>query len=30
MSALDISGPVLNDSDDYYGRVLTARIVLDR
>ena len=30
MSALDISGPILNDTDDYHGRVLTARIVLDR
>lgn len=30
MSGLSLSGPVLNDSDDYYGRVLTARVVLDR
>lgn len=30
MSALDVSGPVLNDTDDLHGRVLTARIVLDR
>lgn len=30
MSGLDLSGPVLNDSDELHGRVLTARIVLDR
>jgi hypothetical protein len=30
MSALSLSGPMLNDSDEYHGRILTARIVLDR
>ncbi len=30
MSALEMSGPVLNDTDELHGRVLTARIVLDR
>lgn len=30
MSGLSLSGPVLNDSEHFYGRVLTARVVLDR
>jgi hypothetical protein len=30
MSGLSLSGPALNDSEDFYGRVLTARVVLDR
>jgi hypothetical protein len=30
MSSLDVSGPILNDTDDLHGRVLMARIVLDR
>ena len=30
MSALSLSGPFLNDSDEYHGRILTARTVLDR
>lgn len=30
MSVLHINGPTLNDVDDLHGRVLTARIILDR
>lgn len=30
MSGLSLSGPFLNDSDEFHGRILTARIVLDR
>ena len=30
MSALDVRGPALNDTNELHGRVLTARIVLDR
>jgi hypothetical protein len=30
MSGLSISGPIQNDSSDFHGRILTARIVLDR
>ena len=30
MSSWSMSGPVLNDSDDFNGRILTARITLDR
>lgn len=30
MCGLQMSGPVLNDVENFHGRVLTARIVLDR